>query len=119
MNTKMVTKGNITKVTINGETITCTGSNVAVINRKVIVDGKVIKENICNNTEIIIKGDVNKLECSGNVKIYGDCNCKIDCGGNVTAGLVNGSIDAGGNVTCNNVYGDIDAGGNVSCRRIK
>lgn len=49
------------RITINGKTITCSGTNVVINNGKVIVDGKTIQE--CNNGDIkvTIEGDVNKI----------------------------------------------------------
>lgn len=50
------------RITINGKTITCSGTNVIINNGKVIIDGKTIQE--CNNGDIkvTIEGDVNKNE---------------------------------------------------------
>ena len=52
-------------VTINGETIMCTGSNITISNGKVIIDGKVIKSNTGYNVEVIINSDINEINCSG------------------------------------------------------
>ncbi len=110
-------KNSFSSVTINGQTITCSGSNVVIQNGKIIIDGKVIQSNIGNNAEVIINGDVNKIDCSGSVEVHGNSG-SIDCGGSCTVdGDVNGSIDAGGSITCGNVSGDIDAGGSVRCKR--
>lgn len=38
------------RITINGKTITCSGTNVVINNGKVIVDGKTIQE--CNSGDI-------------------------------------------------------------------
>ena len=104
-------------VTINGQTITCSGSNITILNGKVIVDGNIIQSDIGNNAKVIINGDVNKIECSGSVEVHGNSG-SIDCGGSCTVdGEVKGNIDAGGSVECGNVSGDIDAGGSVRCRR--
>lgn len=104
-------------VTINGETITCSGSNIVIRNGKVIVDGNDVKSNIGTNVTVIINGDVNKIDCSGSVEVHGNSG-SIDCGGSCTVdGNVNGHIDAGGSIMCCDVYGNIDAGGSVQCRR--
>ena len=93
------------RITINGKTITCSGTNVVI--------------NKCNSGDIkvIIEGDVNKIDCGGSVEVHGNSG-NIDCGGSCEVdGDVKGDIDAGGSVTCGNVSGDIDAGGSVRCRR--
>lgn len=90
------------RITINGKTITCSGTNVVINNGKVIVDGNIIQECNSDDIKVIIEGDVNKIDCGGSCEISGD---------------VKGDIDAGGSVTCGNVSGDIDAGGSVRCRR--
>lgn len=105
------------RITINGKTITCLGSNVVINNGKVIVDGKIIQECRSGDIKVAIEGDVNKIDCSGSVTIRGNAG-NIDCGGSCEVnGDVKGNIDAGGSVTCGNVLGDIDAGGSVKCRR--
>lgn len=104
-------------VTVNGKTISCSGSNIVISNGKVIVDGNVIQSEIGNSAKIVINGDVNKIDCSGSVEVHGNSG-EIDCGGSCTvSGDVNGNIDCGGSVECGNVSGDIDAGGSVRCKR--
>jgi len=108
---------NFSSVTINGQTVSCYGNNITISNGNVIVDDKVVHSDIGNNTQIVINGDVNKIDCSGSVEVHGNSGA-IDCGGScVVDGDVNGNIDAGGSITCGNVSGDIDAGGSVSYRR--
>ena len=93
-------RNSFSSITVNGETITCSGSGIAIQNN-IVVDN----------------GNVNKIVCSGSVEVHGNSG-KIDCGGSCTVGgEVVGNIDAGGSVTCGNVSGDIDAGGSVRCRR--
>lgn len=113
----MFKKRSFNNVIINGQTISCSGSNITIANNKVIVDGKIIQSDIGNNAEVIINGDVNKIDCSGSVEVHGNCG-SIDCSGSCKVdGDVNGNIDASGSVTCGNVAGDIDASGSVRCRR--
>lgn len=90
------------RITINGKTITCSGTNVVISNGYVIVDGKTIQECNSGDIKVTIEGDVNKIDCCGSCEVSGD---------------VKGDIAAGGSVTCGNVSGDIDAGGSVRCRR--
>nr|DAU56109.1 MAG TPA: hypothetical protein [Caudoviricetes sp.] len=102
------------KITINGKTIPCTGSKVYINNGNVFVDGKVIQE-CSGDINIIIDGDVNGVECNGNVEIHGNA-WDIKCGGSCNVkGNVTGYINASSSVTCGDVTGDIDAAGPVSC----
>jgi hypothetical protein len=104
-------------ITINGKTFQCSGGNITISNGKVIVDGKIIESNIGCNAEIVINGNVNKIDCDYNVVVYGNSG-SIDCGGSCTVdGNVKGNVDASGSVKCGNVSGDINAGGSVSCKR--
>lgn len=105
-------------ISVNGKTIRVKGSNVTIINDKIIVDGKVLDESMdYKNITVIVEGDCNKLDAAGEVTIRGNCG-SVDCGGSCTVnGDVNGNVDAGGSVTCGNVSGDIDAGGSVRCKR--
>lgn len=105
------------RITINGKTITCSGTNVVINDEKVIVDGKTIQKCNSGDIRVVIEGDVNKIDCSGSVEVHGNSG-SIDCGGSCEVdGDVKGDIDAGGSVTCGNVSGNIDAGGSVRCRR--
>ena len=84
-------------VTVNGKTISCSGSNIVISNGNIIVDGNVIQSEIGNNAKIVINGDVNKIDCSGSVEVHGNSG-EIDCGGSCTvSGDVNGNIDYLGN----------------------
>lgn len=50
------------RITINGKTITCSGTNVVINNGKVIVDGKTIQECNSGDIKVTIEGDVNKID---------------------------------------------------------
>jgi hypothetical protein len=111
-------KKNFSSITINGKTIQCSGSNIVIANGKVVVDGNPVEENIADNITIEIHGNVEYIQCQGNVTVHGNA-VDIDCNGNCTVnGNVSGSIDAGGNIHCGNVEGDADAGGNITCSLI-
>ena len=105
------------EININGKSITCSGNNISICNGAIIVDGKTIQEVNNNNVQVVIKGNVNKIDCSGSVEVYGDSG-DIDCGGSCGVnGNVKGNITAGGSVNCGNTEGNISAGGNVRyCR---
>lgn len=110
-------KNQFQSITVNGKTIQCSGSNVVIRNGKIIVDNTIVYSDMTGHVEVVVNGDVNKLDCSGSVEVHGNSG-DIDCGGSCTVGGdVNGNIDAGGSVRCGNVSGDIDAGGSVSCKR--
>ena len=107
----------INRITINGKTIVCLGTNVVINNGEIIVDGNIVQECNSGDIKVIIEGDVNKIDCGGSVEVNGNLG-SIDCGGSCEVGRdVKGDIDAGSSVTCGNVSGDIDAGGSVRCRR--
>lgn len=113
----MFGKKKFNNVTINGKTISCSGNNITIRNNQVIIDGKVIQSELASNIEVIINGDVEKIDCDGSVTVHGNAG-SVDCGNSCTvSGDVNGDIDAGNSVTCGNVAGDIDAGNSVICRR--
>lgn len=105
-------------VSVNGKTIRVQGSNITIVNDKIIVDGKVLNESMdFKNITVIVEGNCNKLDAAGNVEIKGDCG-SVDCSGSCTIhGNVTGDIDASGSVTCGDVGGDIDASGSVRCTR--
>lgn len=80
------------RITINGQTITCSGSNIIVDNGKIIVDGQTINECTDKNIKVVIEGNVNSLDCSGTVEVHGnvdDINCSGSC--NIT-GDVEGDV---------------------------
>ena len=113
----MIFGKNINRVVINGKTFDCSGSNIAIQNDVVIIDGKIIQSNIGYDIKVVVYGDVNKLDCAGSVEVHVNCG-SIDCSGSCKVdGNVNGDIDASGSVTCGNVAGDIDCSGSVRCRK--
>ena len=89
------------RITINGKTITLSGSNVIINNGRIIVDGKTIQEYSSGDIKVVIEGDINNIDCGGSVEVHGNSG-SINCGG---------SCEVSGNV-----LGDIDAGGSVKCR---
>lgn len=101
-------------IKINGMKVE--GNCVVIRNGQMTVDGKVVNRSF-EAAEITIEGNVNSIECYGNVTVHGNVG-EIDCGGSVkVSGDVKGDIDCGGSCTCGNVSGDIDAGGSVRCTR--
>jgi hypothetical protein len=105
-------------VNVNGKTIRVHGSNISIINGKIIVDGKPIQEALDEpNITVIVEGDCQTLSTYGNVEVRGSVG-NVDCRGSChVEGNVTGNIDASGSVTCGDVSGDIDAHGSVRCIR--
>ena len=111
-------KKNFTSITINGQTINCSGSNITISNGKVIVDGKTIQGNMSGDIHVEIYGDVENIQCGGSVTVHGNAG-SVDCGGTCTVeGDVHGDIDAGNSVNCGNVTGNVDAGNSVHCDNV-
>ena len=105
------------KININGTVFTCSGGCITINNGELKVDGTVIHKASDNNLNVIIDGDVNRIECDGSVEVHGNSG-NIRCGGNCEIdGNVKGDIYSGGSVDCGNVSGDINAGGSVRCRK--
>ena len=113
-------------ITINGKTYH--GTSVSVMNGRVVIDGKEVKETAENTMHIEVKGDLASLTTDlsvtaqtvhGNVEAGGSVSCD-DVGGNVTArGSMNcddikGDVHAGGSVNCEDVGGSISAGGSIN-----
>lgn len=106
-------------IIVNGKRIQCSGSNVSIINGRVIVDGKEIANEESREVYVTIEGDVNKIDCSGSVTVKGNVKGNIDCSGSCEVeGDVGGDIDASGSVRCDNVSGSVDASGSVRCGKI-
>lgn len=105
------------KVIINGEVIKTKGSNISVVDDKVLVDGEIVKGGLKGTVDIRFKGDLASLYTNANATILGDVNGDVDAGGNVECGDVGGDVDTGGSVKCNDIKGDVDAGGSVKMKR--
>ena len=113
----MFGKNKFNNVVINGQIFNCSGSNILIQGGQVVVDGKIIKSDLIGNVEVIINGDVNKIDCAGSVIVHGNAG-SVDCTGSCKIdGDVHGDVDTAGSVACGNVMGDIDASGSVKCRR--
>lgn len=105
---------NMNKITIDGVSYDVEGNNVSIVKKRILVDGKVIVDNISGNTvHVKWEGDLAKLDCTS-CEIVGNVHGKVDAT-SVVCGDVGGDIDAT-SVKCGNVAGDIDA---VSVKRRK
>jgi hypothetical protein len=112
------------KVTVNGKTFEVPNGNISVINGKIFVNGKEFKgEDIglkdnYQVVNVVIEGDVDKIDCIGSVEVKGNVYKGIDCGDSVSiTGNVDGKISCGGSVSITGEHkGGIDAGGLVSIR---
>ncbi len=115
------------QVTINGKTITSSGS-ISIINGKVFIDGKEQETGDAKEINISIEGNVETLNAPGcnNIKVSGDVtklstsSGDVEVGGNVFSGIqcssgdvevggdVSGSIQtSSGDVKCGKVAGDV------------
>lgn len=66
-----------------------------------------------------LNGDI-RIHVLGNANIDGEIVInKVNAGGNVKCGDVEGNVNAGGNVTCEDVEGNVNAGNNVKCEDIE
>ncbi len=119
------------KIIVNGTTVEVPdGSNVSLVDGKLIVNDKNTNIRLPNDIKIevigglinlkaergsvTVNGDVTgTVDANGSVQVTGSVGGKVDANGNVTCGDVKGDVDAGGNVTCRTVHGDVDAGGNI------
>lgn len=101
------------QITINGRTISVSGSNIVVTNNTVIVDGKVVSEGLSGIVRIEWAGPLASLDCGASVNVAGDVQGTVDAGGSVTCRSVGGDVDAGGSVNCGAVAGKVRAGGSV------
>ena len=104
-------------ININGNTFT--GSNISIVNDRVIIDGKTQVSNINMNQTLHIEviGNIESLRADGSVTMNGDVEGNVDCGGSFKGNNVKGSVDCGGSCNCGQVGGDVDAGGSVSMKR--
>lgn len=106
------------RITINGTTVTVTGSasSVSIINGKVIVNGQVVQDGLSGIVEIKWDGPLASLQADAAVTC-GDVHGNVRAASSVSAGDVGGSVNAGGSVNCGQVSGSVNAGGAVNCRR--
>ena len=104
------------KIKVNGLEIEISSGNVSILNGTVIIDGKVVKGLKKDLVDVTIEGNVNNVDCRGNVTVKGNVAGDVEAGGSVTCKDVGKEVDAGGSVRCSKVGSDIDAGGSVVVR---
>lgn len=113
-------KGDIHRITINGDTIEVVGNSITIDNNKIYVDGKLFNghrdlENKYKPISIVIEGDVESIETECSVSVNGNVKGKICAGGSISInGDVEGNLNAGGSVKIKGAHsGSIVAGGSV------
>lgn len=106
---------NKNKITINGVTIEVEGNTVSVNNGRIIVDGKVIKDNLSGNVHVKWEGELARLESDASVEC-GDVEGNVAAGGSINCKNVAGGVQAGGLVQALHVAGGIMAGGSVTVK---
>lgn len=100
----------VTRVTINGTTITSSGRcNVVVVNGRVIVDGRDVTPD-AKQVRIEVQGDIQTLQvdaCEA-VHVTGTVGEVMTQSGDVRCGNVSGSVQTmSGDVTCAAVAGRV------------
>lgn len=96
-------------ININGKTYR--GNNVAIINGRVLIDGKeVSNQSPGPRIDIVVHGNLETLQvdCCDKVKVDGSVGSLSTVSGDVSCGDVSGDISAvSGDVACGNVQGNI------------
>lgn len=87
-------------VIING--VKHVGTNIAVRNNVVIIDGKQVDSGMNSILSIKVEGTLARLET----------DCSVNCDD------IAGDVVAGGSVNCDDVGGNVSAGGSVICERV-
>ena len=104
-------------ITINREPYVVKGNNIVVKKGKVLVNGKVIKDDLSGTVKIEFEGDLAHLDCTTSV-INGSIHGDVDCTSiTVNNGNVSGDIDCT-TIKCGDVGGDVD-GTTVMCGKVK
>lgn len=94
------------KITINGEDYV--GGNLTIKGDKVIIDGKVVKENLIGDVTLVVTGDVETVSTnSGSVHIInGEVKTASTMSGDLICGNILGNAKTmSGDITCNKIYG--------------
>ena len=105
---------------INGKSFNVEGNNIVVKNNMLIVDDKIIIENIVpeaanNEIKITFIGSLANLKSDKNVIVNGDVQGDVDCT-NLTCNDIHGDVDCT-NLRCNDIKGDVDCT-NLTCKSI-
>ena len=85
------------EINVNGIRVVCGSGNVTVKDGVVTVDGQTI--DCTKDKEIIINGNCNSVDISGNLTVNGDVKGDVDIVGNMNCADILGSIDSVGNIT--------------------
>ena len=99
------------------------GSNISIINGRVIIDGKEVSVDGLTGvktSEVVIRiedGSIGELTTDASVTC-GAVTGNVTARGSVNADSIGGNVDAGGSVNCDNVSGSVDAGGSVNCGKV-
>ena len=103
-------RSNMNKITINGVTTYVSGNNIVVSNNKIMVDGKVVAEDLSGEVTVKFEGDLASLNAN-TATINGNVAGNVDCNTlNVTGyigGDIRGNVDAN-TVNAKNVFGKME-----------
>lgn len=105
-------------ISIDGQILSVSGSNISIINGKIFCDGVVVSgfdTNSGQTVKIVWEGPAANISTSYSLEC-GDIQGDVTAKGSVKCGNVNKNVDASGSVECGNVEGSINAGGSVMVR---
>ncbi len=97
-------------ISINGKSYT--GSNIQVINNRVIIDGKDVTTEHADSKEIsiVVEGSLDSLQVdyAKKIEVQGNVNSLTCASGDVTCGNVQGNVKTtSGDIECSFIGGDV------------
>lgn len=105
------------KISINGQDYSfLEGGNVSIGSNRVIVNGKVISENIVGDVKVFVEGDVVNLDVAGDTIVNGSVKGDADITGDLKCLDITGDVDITGNIECGDIKGNVDIVGNIRKR---
>jgi hypothetical protein len=100
---------NMNRIIINGISQEVSGKNISV---QIVVDGKVVAQNLSGDINLKFEGDLANLDCTS-VTVNGNVNGTLDCTSATISGDVTGDVDCT-SINCGNITGNVD-GTTVTC----
>lgn len=96
------------------------GRRVTVRRRRIVVDGRVVSDDLDEEVQIRIVGGDGQLsiDAGGDVVVEGDVANGVRAGMNVRCGNVSGDVEAAMSIDCQDVGGDASAGMDLTARDI-
>ena len=106
-------------ISLNGKSFSFQNiKNLKTVGKQVFINGDNVMTCEGQQLNVVVDGNIEKIDAGGSVTINGDVGSSIDCGGSCSVvGDVDGDIDCGGSCKVVGSHkGDIDAGGSVNIR---